>query len=46
MLKKIKISLLLIFLLGGLLQAQPVKKIYLFFTNDLHARIGRQKPAF
>ncbi|HHE55131.1 MAG TPA: hypothetical protein ENL21_05065 [Caldithrix abyssi] len=46
MLKKIKISLLLIFLLGGLLQAQPVKKIYLFFTNDLHARIGRQKDRF
>jgi len=46
MLKKIKISLLLIFLLGGLLQAQPVKKIYLFFTNDLHARIGRQKARF
>ncbi len=43
---KIIKNLLLLLLFTGMLNAQNSKKIYLFFTNDLHARIGEQKARF
>ncbi|WP_456408619.1 bifunctional metallophosphatase/5'-nucleotidase [Caldithrix abyssi] len=46
MFKRLNLLLLLIFFAVEVLSAQNVKKIYLFFTNDLHARIGHQKARF
>ena len=46
MFNSIKFLIFLIIFTASTLHAGNVKKIYLFFTNDLQARIGEQKARF
>ncbi len=46
MFKKIVPIFLLLILTGQAVRAGEIQKIYLFFTNDLRARIGQQKARF